>query len=300
MSNLDLRRTFQEFNRMDLARADYKSIVKKLREASKDTTIPLISSTGIYFRARICNSGEVDHISQLWAPPPSSVVGYQRCNPPGVPMFYAASNRQAALIEIGAQDEDLVFLSQWISKSPLPINRIFTPQLPEETKDLSPRDMLFNNYLDTLFTRQIHESFSDQYKLTAAATEVLTTKFVEDSFSDVRMDGTVGLRYPSVADRFKSENTVFHADFARERLELIHVTKLKIVTNSTTNPKIVILDTVLETVDGSLIWQGSPNHIPLPLKDRGRVTIIPNGRSWTVPVFQHPPSETDISKFLSE
>jgi len=302
VSTSDLRQLIRELNRLDVVRADYNYLVQKLRAASKDTSIPLFqsSSTEFFFRARICNSCELDHVSQLGAPPAEKVVGYQRCNPPGVPMFYAASNRQTALIEIDAQDEDIVFLSQWMPKAPLPINQVFTSSFPVERPEASAREILFHSYLDTIFTRQIHDSFSDAYKLTAAAAEVLTTRFVESTIWDVRVDGTVGLRYPSVAHTFQAFNTAFHADFAKERLELVHVTKLKVVKRSPGHTQILLLDTALEAVDGFLVWQRSPIHIPLPIEDRKRIPFISNGRAWTLPVFQHPPSESDIDRFLSE
>lgn len=219
-TTVNIRNLIRTLNRLDLSCTDYPTLVSMFRDAiiGIRVSIGLSPSTELYFRARICNSPKPSEVHEIAAPPAEFVSGFQRCNPPKHSMFYSASKRLTALLECDVQPGDVVYLSQWANNKPTPRNRILLMDDEQEGVSLNANEQLLHSYIDTIFTRQIHETFSDAYKLTAALTEVLTTGFTPNGEHDIRDDRTVGLIYPSVVDITGSYNTVFHAPFSSERL----------------------------------------------------------------------------------
>jgi hypothetical protein len=298
MSTAELHQLIKELNRADLESADFDYLVRRLRKASQDTTIPLRSRVQLFYRARISNSDKIVLVCDLGAPPKEKVTGFQRCNPPGVPMFYGASTPLTALLEVDAQVGDIVFLSQWIPKwNPL-INHVFDQGEFATRRNSTQKEILFHSYLDTIFTRPISALFSNQYKLTAAVATVLTTNIELNSEDSGRSDGTVGIRYPSIAHSYRGWNTAFHAAFSVEQLELVHTTQLRVLSRAYENLQISVIDNALEHMDGSLVWTGDPASIPLPNKEPQGIKFISNGRSWVLPVYEQMPGDEELSVFL--
>lgn len=300
MSTVELRKILRELNRVDLERVEFSFLVQRLRAASKGTSIPLGPRpfSEFFYRARVANEEHLNLVRDLGAPPQELVQGYQRCNPPGQPMFYASSRRITALLEVNAQPGDIVYLGQWVGATDLPINQVLSPENFTESPRPSPTDEIFHTYLDTLFTRPIAATFANSYKMTAAAATILSTNFVADTAHGVHSDGTVGLRYSSIAHTHKGWNTAFHAHFARERLQLIHATRIKILARSGEDFRIQLLDTAIETIDGAVIWLANQTSIPIPQKDPRGTTFLSNGRSWILPCYDNPLDETELAIFL--
>jgi len=309
MSTLKIRQKIKQLNNIDLDKNDYKFLVSQLRAASDGINMPIqFRSLEIYFRARVCNSMKIQKVTELGAPPATLITGYQRCNPPGVSMFYAASKRMTALLECDSKEGDTVYLGQWINNTYVPINRIFA-QLNDELVEFSESDMHFHTYLETLFTRQIHKTFNIEYKLTAAAAELLTTRyFHKHTFQThngetetIDTDGTGGLSYPSVTNKSNSYNTVFHANFANKNLKLIHVTQLRITKKTDREYSVKIIDTANETLDGNILWLNSQHSIPKQdISSRTGIELISNGRDYIVPVYDTPLTDDNINRFLNE
>ena len=302
MSTSELRRTIQHLNRLDVDQVEFHEIESLLRAASKGVLAPLYrgASTELYFRARVHNGEPFTKLSDFGAPPPELVRGFQRCNPPGVPMFYVASKRINAILECDSQPGDIVYLGQWLCKEPPPVNTALSTLAHPISSQATALDEMFYTYIDTIFTRPIHETFSNQYKLTAAAAHVLTTRFMPHEANDVRADGTVGLRYSSVVNISSGYNTAFHTNFAKERLELFHVMKLRILSRSGKQLRIEVLDNALEHLDGKVLWLGQPHAIPKLRVSPTQLEFISNGRVWTLPVRTEPASEQEIETLLHE
>lgn len=300
MSTSELRRLIQQLNRLDVDRVEYPYLVSLIRKASKGVAVPVYRKTELYFRARIYNGPHLTKVSDFGAPPAEMVSGFQRCNPPGKPMFYSASKRINALLECDVRPGDTVYLGQWICKEPPPVNTVLSPIDDALTSEISKSDEVFYTYIDTIFTRPIHESFSNHYKITAAATEVLTTSFIPDEPNDIRHDGTVGLLYSSVANSAAGHNTAFHAVFASERLELIHLMKLKILEKSGRKVNIELLDNAIEFDGGQALWLGNSRAIPKLRPTPNEFEFISNGRNWVVPVCSTQPNDDELETFLQE
>jgi hypothetical protein len=300
MSTIELRQIIHQLNRLDVDRTDFHYLVSLIRKASKGATATLYRKTEFYFRARVHNGENLTKLSEFGAPPVNLVEGFQRCNPPGRSMFYSASKRINALLECNVAPGDTVYLGQWICKEPPPINTTLLALNDLDFSQISKTDEVFYTYLDTIFTRPVHESFSNQYKLTAAASEVLTTNFIPHASNDVRSDGTVGLMYSSVAYSEAGHNIAFHAAFAADRLELVHLMKLKILARDGKQLKIEIVDNAIEFDNQIALWLGDQRAIPKLRTSTTHFEFISNGRNWLVPVRTETSGEEEVEALLQE
>lgn len=273
LSPAQLSQLIHQMNRMDLARADYGYIKQKVVELIDGFAyfVRQAQSGESLFRVRPNPPSRPVRRSDLGAPPPEAVRGFQRCNPPGVPYFYAASRRITALKESRVSLGDVVYLSEWGGAYPFPACLVFDPKkLPMDGADAS--NNVVQAYFDTLMTRRVAADFSDEYKLTAAITEQFTTKHFGGDASSVGEDGSLAVVYPSVFDRESSFNWAMPAAFAVERLMLRHVTEL-VVVKAPDGMGFRALDNAI-TLDGeNLTWTGDPDYLPA-LRQYKDVTVL--------------------------
>ena len=305
MSTLNIRSLIKQFNRMDLEKADYENIVTRFREATSHVRIYVTPtrSTDYYFRAVVWSNEKPKKVDNLQAPPAELVKGYQRCNPPKKPMFYSASKRITALLECDVQVGDKVYLSQWINLKPVPVNRILFPDKNFETNVvLTDKENALYDYVDNIFTRPVHETFSNAYKFTAAITEVLTTKFdsIQNPNIDISEDGTIGLIYPSITNIEDSYNVVFHASLAEERLRLMHVMELVVRGRKGKKISIEVIDNAIEFPNGSIAWLNNKFAIPKLRDSIDYIEVMSNGREWITPTRDTEHTLEDIEILLNE
>lgn len=166
LSRFNIHQEIRKLNRLDPKLASYDAI-RTTYERMTDGLQIVVNRGGaheLFYRVRRTNGVKPTKINELGAPPAMVVTGFQRCNPPGIPMFYAASRRIGALIEARVQTGDVVYLSQWIAKDHLPTNKIFDNEqdhLLNESSNISTirgrNDDLVVAYFDTQFTKRIHE-----------------------------------------------------------------------------------------------------------------------------------------------
>lgn len=303
MESEDLQRTIRRLNRLDVEQANFEDIVSMIRKAIAGirVSVSLTPSTELYFRARVCQSYKPKRVTELAAPPAELVEGFQRCNPPKKSMFYSASKRITALLECGVEVGDKVYLGQWVNQKPAPISRVLSmDDAPDSHAGFTVNEHIVHTYFDTIFTRPVHETFSNVYKLTAAVTEVLTTGYTPETEQDIRDDQTIGIRYPSIVDTTGSYNTAFHAEFATERFVLHHAMELKVTELSGKKLTVEIIDNAIEFLDGEIQWLGDSVAIPDMIEDRKRLPFINTGRSWVIPVRETVSSPEEIEILLNE
>lgn len=290
LSRLEIRQEIKKLNRLDPKLASYTAISSTYGRITEGfVTIAGKAGAGeLFYRVRRTGGPKPTHISELQAPPAELVTGYQRCNPPGIPMFYAASRRGGALAEARVEIGEVVYLSQWIGRSGIPLNRIFDSEENQVVPgvDMSsvygPNDDMILAYLDTQFTKRIHSTFSDDYKFTAAIAQHLTTNFSPDEGRDIREDRCVALKYPSVWGLERFHNTAMHASFASERLELLHVMELKVLSIEELDISVEIIDTAIKFENGGLNWSSNANLVPALLEEQRSVPFIFDGREWNL------------------
>jgi|CXWL01.1.fsa_nt_gi hypothetical protein len=301
MAEENIEMLIKRLNRLDVDSADYNFIVSIFRKAIEGARIRLSHRAfQLYFRARICNDAKPLKINELKAPPTEFVKGFQRCNPPGMPMFYSSSKRITALLECNVKAGDKVYLGQWLSRKPAPVIMIMSSEMDPELTELTQRESSLYAYIDTVFTRPIHETFSNAYKITSAVTEVLTTGYQEIKDFYIGEDYTVGILYPSVANIEDSYNCAFHANFASNRLELLHVMELVVKSRDGKKIAVEITDNAIEFLDGNIEWLNAPHAVP-KLRDRFDVLlIISNGKSWVIPIRDTMPTPEEVDELLNE
>lgn len=302
-SKLSIHLELKKLNRIDMERADYNSI-KRIVSTITDGMHAKVGTTSpaeLFFRGRLNPDSKPTNVKELGAPPADAVVGFQRCNAPGQPMFYAASKRITAILECGAEAGDRLFLSQWISKDKIPVNRTIYDEFdPDDVFSVDEKDKILHSYFDTMFTRRIHKTFSNDYKITSAISELLTSKFKAEDQRKIGSDGFVSLKYPSVADIGNGHNTVFHPSFARERLELLHVMELLIEERSGRGVTLSVKDTARSFPNGEIEWTGNPSQVPAARQADRSVQFVFSGERWLTSVRDDEPTPADIAQLLDE
>lgn len=299
LSRIELRKLILQLNRMNLSKVPYdylENIVSSLCTGAAVNVAQALPSHS-YFRVRPNPPMRPETWAQLGAPPADRVLGYQRCNPPGVPMFYAASRRIAALLECRVKPGDRVYLSQWMSRRLIPANAVFDANADAPTSG-TDFDLVLN-FLDTLMTRPIAGPFSDQYKLTSAIAQQLTTKFPADKDLDTGEDGRVALFYPSVLDGETGFNIAMHSSFAQERLDLLHVMELDVVEDQD-GLSFIALDNAVPSSNQTLCWANTPHRLPKLREFRDAPFLVLEDGIRRVPTYETPVDDGVLPALLSE
>ncbi len=297
-----IRDIIRELNRIDLETVEYQKVVEKIMPLV--TQIPMFiqmsKSTELFFRSRICNNKGIECIDELFAPPNELVKGFQRCNPPHKSMFYSSSKRITTLLECNVKVGDIVYLSQWINKEPTPLNILLSHNIETNLQQISSEQEIITSYLDTIFTRPIHKSFSNAYKITAAITELITNNFKPNKDQDIRDDENVALVYPSILDIQGSYNTVFSPNLAKERLLPLHIMKLKVIEKNGRSIKVKIIDNAREVIEGKIIWLNDENKIPTLITNRNKLQFQWTGKVWSIPIQNSSVTQNEIEELLNE
>jgi hypothetical protein len=182
---------------------------------------------GSLYRAVRPNGRLVETVEHLQYPPPECVRSYGRANWPGKPVFYAATERDTALLEMRPQVGERLILSQWeplVAKSPevreLGLLETLTrlrPDLaaklketlePSHAQGLSVDDLkknrLIRTFLAQQFTKVVSTGCEHEYRLSATIAATLmhgeADGLVYASIATVQSGVNVALR-PESLDR---------------------------------------------------------------------------------------------------
>lgn len=304
MSNsIEVRRKISWLNRQDPANLNFEQLKKTYQKLFVGLVVPGFPAPGheLYFRARSNPKQRPKDIKDLMAPPPSLVVGYQRCNGPANPMMYTASRRKTALLECGVKSGDIVYLSQWMTMSNVATNLMLIPCHLHDQEHFKTRlqDQLYA-YVDTLFTRRFDRTFSDDYKFTAAISAMMCHGFEGYTPGVKGSDNSIAFRYPSIVDIENSYNTVFTDVFARECLTLRHVMEVKILDSSSDDFEIEVLDNATDFSSGQIHWLGDPIKTPTLVSLDGGVQFMSDGKIWHLRTNNEPHSTESLRALFEE
>lgn len=253
-------------NRLNADVTDYETIKIMMRNLIEGLTVESIDvpSTEQLFRARLNPDSKLMAIKEISAPQADLVTGFQRCNPPGCPMFYTASTRNTALKECNAKPGDRFYLSQWMPKTTYPAIVTFSSGLSDFDHLRNGSEINIYSYLDTIFTRRIHKTFSNDYKFTAAFSEILRARVTRHMEDGSTWSHYVALRYPSVADIGNNfYNTVMHPENADKLLCVNHVMEGVVISENNGKYDIEVTDNAVDFSDGIIHWTGDGQKIPL-------------------------------------
>lgn len=303
MSGASIREAIRQLNRLDVDRENYDYILSLIVKAVIGAVVHvhLTPAMELYFRARVYNEGKLTDVADLGAPPAHLVSGFQRCNRPGVPMFYSASKRITALLECDVREGDKVYLGQWINRKPVPVNTILSGNdMHRSIAEPTTRDGVLYAYIDTICTRPVHQAFSNAYKITAAIAESITARYEAQKDLDIREDGLVGIIYPSVTNIAASYNTAFHAGFAEQRLEILHVMEAIVIRRNDRSITLRVLDNAIEFPDGKIAWLGEAIGIPRLRENPNEMPFRYNGKGWKILVREDIATEEEMEQLLNE
>jgi len=289
--NSETRRRRKQLERLDLKRAEYtyvKTVVKSLFNGQVAPALK-IDAGGAFYRVRKNPPRKPSKLIEIREPPWEFVTGFQRCNSPGKPVFYASNRILTAALETNVVDGDTVYMSQWFLTKPMRCNVAVMSELYDEHKEideiLTSASIELIEYFETLFTRPVHDTFSEQYKTTAAISEMLTGEFsralispeVDDAF--LSSDGHMGLAYKSVVDRAEGENLALHPTLVTEFCSIGNVIEARIISRSDSDIVLEVLDFSDTVTDGVLSWSNDPRSIPfLDFSNGGSINY--EGMKW--------------------
>lgn len=258
LTSHESRTIINNLNRVNLKSADYKSLFYQIEKLI--TKIPMRAffiEKGTTFYRAVSYNNKPKEVCFLGSPPPEKVTGYQRCNIPGDPMFYGGCYIGAVLSEIDTKDGNNIYLSKWVTEKPFLCFRI-PPDSPEEMK----QDAVFSRietFFETIFSRPVHETFSEQYKITSAIAQKLTTGVIKNGNEDYEHQFGAVI-YPSVVHPSRADNIAIKPSIEKSCLRLQDVSEINIVENNENSFKIKTIDFSSEFIHDEIIWTGrTPN-----------------------------------------
>ena len=295
------RKIINELNKLDLDKTEYRIIKNLLSPLVKKLPHLIKNTNGFYFRSRICNEKNLVDKSELNAPPKELVKNFQRCNQPFEPMFYASSKRITSILECNPKEGDIIYLSQWSNNNnKVPVNHLLNHNIEHEYNNINIEQEMIISFLETIFTRKIHKTYSNSYKITAAITELCRINFKVNNGGNKYINQKVGFAYPSVFNLKDSYNTVFEKEFATKEFEIFHVMKLKILERDNDNLKYKILDTAWEFENGKIIWTNDKNQVPKLRVSKQYLQFMYWKGGAAIPVEKSEISENFLTKLMNE
>lgn len=255
---------------MNLETAEYpyvKKVVRELFDSHKAPARPLATGSPFY-RFRTDTTTKPLLVNELREPPFELVTGYQRCNSAGSPIFYSSNRPLTAALESNIEADKVVYLSQWRLLKSMECNVAVIAQHYEEVEDYEnqipakSRDLI--EFFEFIFTRPIHETFSNHYKITAAIAEMLTAEHSAANTPNNRLssEGHMALCYKSVVDFEEGQNYSFHSTLVNEFLSIQDVIEVKVISRNGPNICLEIQDYSNTFEDGNVLWSNDPSAVP--------------------------------------
>lgn len=284
---------------MNLDTVDYAYVKKMIARLTNGLSMIVQSRGGAdcLFRVRRGAQKKISNISEILSPPPSAVSNYQRCNAPGEPLFYAASTRMAAIKESRTECGEIIYLGQWINHTNYPVNVVLMSDISNYNFVYREAEKVLYPYFDAIFTRRVHSTFSNDYKLTSALSEQLMTR-VPKEIKGVGDDGLVAMKYPSVANLGSNiHNTVMHPDFVKKHIQLKHLMEAEVIKKGD-DVSLKILDTATVFSDGIINWTEKKYHIPYLRQKNDTILFFNDNGTASLAMLQEEPDEYYIDRLL--
>jgi len=276
-SDDEIAAAISELNRLDCEHVEFDDIVEKVRFLFDGLALEanVIEPGTKLYRGRQMDSAP-KHIRELYYPPPEYVNGFQRCNRPGKPLFYASGNMATLLSEIKTKVGSTVYISEWVTTA-----QLFCFYFPFRQPQKNITGARVQTFVENRFSQPIHETFSSQYKITAAISSLIVGEDI--GFADSAENGPKlgGLIYPSVAHPARSENVALVPQAADNSLKLLSVTSFKIVSVENHEYKFEELDFCSNFSYDIINWKGYPGSWQIKnLPAGGEISAIFDGYTW--------------------
>lgn len=252
----EAREIRRKLSRVDLSSAEYgyvKSIVEQFVKGFYIRAFTLKKGQRLYRGVKY--DFQPDNVSFLGAPPAHKVEGFQRCNKPHSPMFYCSVDPAAVFYELDVKEGDVVYLSKWS----VDIDDFFVSPVVCQLDDdslYSALDMVYT-YFETVFSQPVHDTFSYQYKVTAAISELLAARGVNGDPAGREIGG---LSFPSVSHPNCSDNLVLYPDVSERCLSLDYVEEVEVIKVSGKTIDVKFTDISNSFDSGVINWAGRPGE----------------------------------------
>lgn len=246
----EARKIISGLNILNLKDAKYDEIKEKidalLIAGARIEIIVTIPGTRI-FRG-VIHQSKPQTSGLLGYPPAELVTSFQRCNAPSQPMFYCSPEPGVIFYELRVKPGDIVYFSKWAITKPFWITQIFGKY---EINEADPITELVTSYFETLFSQIIHETFSYQYKTTAAVSELLSRGEI---VSNEHKIGAV--LYPSIAHSTRAQSLAIRPEIVDECLRLDYVKEFIVKKVDGQKIQLDTLDFANRFDDGKIHWTG--------------------------------------------
>jgi len=274
----------RQLTNMDLERAEYayvKCIVNRLSDGSKFTKRPVAANSPFY-RVRSNPCKKPLEVKDLREPPKADVKGFQRCNGPGQPRFYSSNRILTAALEAKVSDGDTVYLSRWFTKRDIECATSVLSDVQGKVRHLMAEpDKKLIEYFESEFTRRIHKTFSGQYKLTAAISEVLTALNCSNTGDENQASAQrpLGIAFKSVVDLEGGINFSFHPSLIDEFFLLKDIIEAKVLRRNDKELDLEVLGYSDTVSDEKIDWATGCKPVPfLDFSNGGSVRY--DGITW--------------------
>lgn len=280
ISSLELRRSIRTLNRLDLDRAGYDQIRARIGEMIQGVMFACFTMQigTVLYRGRKSSKKLMD-VEEIGSPNASLVTDYQRCNKPNDPMFYGAVHPATAVYELNPDIGESVYLSNWTTTEEFLAQTIPPDELGKIEND-PIRDQIAT-FFETKFAQPIHETFSSQYKITSAISDVLTSGSIKGELDDHLRKNKVGaIKYPSVAMSEYAECLALRPWLERNCLKLNYVEEVLITDVGDGTISFDRKDVSSTFANGKIHWAGKPLHWTLDRAGSFQATVERGG--WVV------------------
>ena len=174
LTTLEARLIINQINKMNLDMADYEYLKKLINKLILGISFSgyMPHKNGYRFYRGVRFGSKPMTTNELQYPPKNLVTDFQRCNPPEKPMFYCSLSPLVVYKELNVVKGDVIYLSRWSIKnnfSFIPIGNLSVDD------DYDDRTAMILSFFETKFLTPVHQTYSSQYKVTSAITEVLST-----------------------------------------------------------------------------------------------------------------------------
>lgn len=111
MKNKNATRIIRKLNQLNYRKVSYDHVKRLIRDLISSVPLVLYKTkpNGPIFRA-VSFIKKPIYISQLGHPPPECITGYQRCNPPGKPVFYGSADPCTPIMEVGVHPGIYIYI----------------------------------------------------------------------------------------------------------------------------------------------------------------------------------------------
>lgn len=252
ISKNELKRKLDELDQVDLKNNSFIDVFKKVIETFSGITLCRIAISfkkvtgdpefGLFRARQVDGTFDLEDPENYWAKPPVLQVEYGRCHSIGESRFYASNYILSTVLECRAKPGTELVIAEFESKDNSMFESVFLGgvgsgfdrmmghqgRLDSFFSNLSKSEKKKNNLLYQYISKKLGEkiSSSKRYKLTAAISKF----FFKSPYNSANVECII---YPSLMTKKKVLNFAIDSESAREKLKVVRLYHIRVVSIST-------------------------------------------------------------------